>query len=258
MDQKVQEITALVIHGAWHVPAHYVRLEKHLQDKGYQVTIPRLPSTNGMVPPDKTMKDDVAVIEAQATELVESGRTVVVICHSYGGMVTTNALTAELSASERKQAGKAGGIVQLIYICAFIPQLDKSVVDYIADAGAALKFEFNDKGNVSPENPIEGFYNDMQDADAKAAAEQIVTCPFEILTSKTTRVAWLHFPVAYVHCEFDQAVPIELQRRMVKAVTDGESPMEVLSLPSSHSPFLSMPNALMDAIAPILTNLTKA
>jgi hypothetical protein len=46
--------------------------------------------------------------------LAESGRTIAVLTHSYGGMVVTNALYG-LSIGSRAAAGLSGGVSHLVY-----------------------------------------------------------------------------------------------------------------------------------------------
>jgi hypothetical protein len=45
---------------------------------------------------------------------------VVVVMHSYGGLVGSNAVTMELSFSHREASGMPGGVVRLFYLAAFV------------------------------------------------------------------------------------------------------------------------------------------
>jgi len=51
-------------------------------------------------------------------DLVDSGRTVTVVMHSYGGQVGTNALY-DMGVESRSRENLSGGVSLLIYMCAF-------------------------------------------------------------------------------------------------------------------------------------------
>ncbi|MDE2459599.1 MAG: hypothetical protein KGL20_10250, partial [Rhodospirillales bacterium] len=53
-----------------------------------------------------------------------------------------------------------------------------------------------------------------------------------------------HIPRAYIECTHDRAVPLALQRAMQAALPCAL----VLTLPADHSPFLSMPEQLAQAL----------
>ena len=66
------------------------------------------------------MYEDAAVIRAEATKLVEAGKDVIVLMHSYGGVVGTEAIHEDLSKSSRQAKGLSGGVTSLLYMCAFV------------------------------------------------------------------------------------------------------------------------------------------
>lgn len=78
------------------------------------------------MPPKKLFKDDVAIVRDIATSLADDGKEIVVLMHSYGGMVGTDALY-DMSVSSRAEAGLKGGVKRLVYMCAFIPQKGQSL-----------------------------------------------------------------------------------------------------------------------------------
>ena len=82
----------LIIGGGWHTPESYGKLVKALESAGHEVHCPRHPSTNQSRPPTAGLSEDSANIRSYVEELVDSGRRVVAVMHSYGGQVGTNAL----------------------------------------------------------------------------------------------------------------------------------------------------------------------
>jgi hypothetical protein len=87
-----------------------------------------LPSVNSEgkhnVPP--TMQDDAASIKSVISGVVDSGKEVVVVMHSYGGYPGTEA-TEGLGKVDRQKQGKQGGVVALVYVAAWMPAVGKSI-----------------------------------------------------------------------------------------------------------------------------------
>ena len=99
------------------MPVHYRPALDVLELAGYLIEAPPLPScVDGKSSPE----DDVELIARRATELVEAGKDVVAIAHSYGGMVASAALSG-LGLRERRKKGLPGGIKRIIYTAAFVP-----------------------------------------------------------------------------------------------------------------------------------------
>lgn len=126
--------TLLLVHGGWQVPEGYKKLTDALRAAGYEVHIPRLLSMNQSRPPNADLATDTDLIRSYATSLIEAGRTIVVLMHSYGGQVGTNALYG-LSCTSRESKGQHGGISHLIYLTAFASSEGKSMTDKVAEFG---------------------------------------------------------------------------------------------------------------------------
>ncbi|KAJ5282005.1 hypothetical protein N7478_007377 [Penicillium angulare] len=82
---------------------------------------PAHPST-GAEPPSKELPDDVASLRDVLVKLADEGRDLVVVAHSYGGVVASCAVDG-LSKQAREKDGKSGGVIKVIYLAAFA--LDK-------------------------------------------------------------------------------------------------------------------------------------
>jgi pimeloyl-ACP methyl ester carboxylesterase len=76
---------------------------------------------NGSRPPTKYLGDETDHIRSIAKGLVNEGRNVVVMMHSYGGQVGTNALHG-LDKEHGRKAEQSGGISRLIYMTAYAIQ----------------------------------------------------------------------------------------------------------------------------------------
>jgi len=117
--------TILADYSAWHKAECLSELKSRLERKGYEVITPQLPScSNTLI--DQPMQTDNKLVRQTATELIEPGNELLVVLHSYGGIVSTNSLYG-LGVQQRKQEGKKGGIRCLAYMCAFMPVKGESL-----------------------------------------------------------------------------------------------------------------------------------
>lgn len=107
-----------ILHGAWHSPEYFEPVKPRLEALGYTIVCPPL-RTIGAVPPTLTLYDDAAQVRAELDLLVENGEDVFLVMHSYGGMVGTEA-AAGLGKEERSKRALNGGVIGLLYVCAFM------------------------------------------------------------------------------------------------------------------------------------------
>lgn len=82
-----QRPTIILVHGAYHQPEHFDVVTNYLNEAGFKVVRPRLPSV-GMTsdPGDALHLDAGAVRDALHEEIVQQGNDVVLVMHSYGGL----------------------------------------------------------------------------------------------------------------------------------------------------------------------------
>ena len=109
----------LIIHGSWHQPAHYQRLVDHFQSAGYDSICPLLPSFDAPRA-DIGVKEDSATIRRAIEDLLAQGRELIVLGHSYGGVIMSEAITSGYDIRARSLAGMKGGVIGLLFICAFV------------------------------------------------------------------------------------------------------------------------------------------
>ncbi|KAK0660086.1 hypothetical protein QBC41DRAFT_360233 [Cercophora samala] len=134
--------------------------------------------------------------------------TSVVIMHSYGGKVGTNALHS-LSREARSQKGLKGGIIQLIYVCAFAPAEGQSMAALIAESGheELMPVVFHIEENGGPrfrdtKGPLIG--DDLGESEEEEC-------------KMTGPAACKENPVAYVYCTKDSMVPLGTYEKLLVA-----------------------------------------
>ncbi|KAB8271305.1 Alpha/beta hydrolase fold-1 [Aspergillus minisclerotigenes] len=220
--------TILVIHGAWHHPEFYAPFCRAFEDLGYEAVCPRLLTCNNDVPPTKTLADDVALIRQTAQSLIDDGKSVVAVMHSYGGIVGTDALD-----------GLA--IKRLIYMTAFIPPSGNSLAGMFGGQVPPFITIDDEKGMLTVPDPATFFFNDLPSEEAAAWAKKLVVHPKSAQFDPISNEAYRSIPATYIVCEQDAALIPMVQEMMIENVRKAGVDIDVERLPASHSPFLSMP-----------------
>jgi pimeloyl-ACP methyl ester carboxylesterase len=118
----------VLVPGAWHAPFYMDTLVSKLQDLGYTIHARQMPSVGNPSPPTD-LTQDIATLRSLVSDAIGSANNdVVVICHSWGGIVTGSGLVG-LSKTERLAEGKSGGVVKTGYIAALIVPEGVSLMD---------------------------------------------------------------------------------------------------------------------------------
>lgn len=106
--------TILIVPGSFAPSTIYSDLVTHIRALGYPSVALSLPSTQKRIPlPPATMQDDADVIKRAVETLIAQGKEVAVMCHSYGGTPTTQAL-----------AGLK--VRRLMYLSAIVPKVGQT------------------------------------------------------------------------------------------------------------------------------------
>jgi hypothetical protein len=110
----------IIVPGAWHSPEAFNSTTILLQNAGYIVHGISLPSV-GASPPLQSFDPDVSVIQNAINKVLSSGKDVVIVYHSYGGVPGSEALGEYIKTLESGEKKEGWGIVRrLVYCCAFV------------------------------------------------------------------------------------------------------------------------------------------
>ncbi|KAL1958634.1 hypothetical protein VTO42DRAFT_3977 [Malbranchea cinnamomea] len=124
-DRSTTNPVVVLVPGAWHTPAAFDVLRPVLHKRNYDSVAVSLPSVS-VAPGLPDFSADVAAVrETVEHQLNEQGRNVVLVMHSYGGVVGTEALKG-LSEEEWTQRGEKTHVVALVYITRVVPKLGGS------------------------------------------------------------------------------------------------------------------------------------
>jgi len=219
----------VLVHGAWHGAWCWRPLLAALADEGIHPHAVELPFTG---------------IGADAGALVEALDALdgdkVVVGHSYGGMVVSDAVDGR------------DDVAHLVYLCALMLEIgDEPFAMFRADADAAKLFdaieldEATGLGTPIAEAASEIFYTDC---DPQEVARFIAMLrPFPMMSlAGVHREPWRSIDSTYVVCSRDRTIPPSLQRSMATRAN------HIVEWQTGHSPFVNRPDLLVDLLIPLL------
>ena len=225
----------LLIHGAWHGAWCWDGLARGLRAAGHSVRAIDLPGMGA----DPTPLAQVTLkgwIQRVVEELKALPEPAVLVGHSMGGMVITGAAD---QVPDR--------VVEAIYLCAFLPRDGESLYDLATrpeGAATALLQEPTADGLCVMAEPVSArvaFYGLCTPQDTEHAVARLTPQPLEPVLAPLHLSGSAQVPRRNIECTEERANPIALQRYMAQRSPD----IHVQSLPSDHSPFLSMPAELL-------------
>jgi len=241
--------TVLFIHGSWHSPKHFQPIRDLFSSEGYPTECPRQPTFDAEpAPPLISLADDVKVVQEVLTHLVEQeGKEVVVVMHSYGGVVGSESVHERYGKKARESQGLPGGVTQLLYLCAFILPIGASLASALGGGlPPFIKVEAN--GLCTMDEPEHRFYNDLSKEEQDLWTSELAPGPAIAQMTAVTYAAYQHHPVTYLFCTNDQALQPEIQQMMVKGMGVD---VKTESCDSGHSPFLSQPETVLQLVKKI-------
>ena len=212
----------VLVHGAWHGPWCWPRVLDGLAAAGIDATAVHLPLADG------------PGVDADAVRAALAGLDdAVVVGHSYGGVVISAACSG------------ATNVARLVYLCAFQLAEDETTTTVNAAYPSALLGAIRADGDgrtVDPDHITELFYADCPASDVELARRSLRPMPARPTVLDPFRPAWRDIPSTYVVCEQDRAIVPDAQRMMAARAT------EVRSWATSHSPFFSRPELLVELL----------
>jgi pimeloyl-ACP methyl ester carboxylesterase len=215
----------LLIHGGFHGAWVWAKVIDRLAALGWRAQTIELPSVGAKGQPRHGMRDDAAAVRRRLKAIDDP---VVVVAHSYGGVVATEA------------AAGLANVTHIVYLAAFQLDIGESLLGL---GGGPPPWWIVDADTLAAGRPLETFYADVPPDDATQAIERLQPSTYSIVTERLTAAAWRTIPSTYVICEEDQALPLAAQEHMAERATN------VRRLPSGHSPMLSRPTEVAQIIA---------
>lgn len=220
----------VLVHGGFVDGSGWEDVYMILRKAGYNVSIVQNPTLS--------LEDDVAVTKRV---IAAQNGPVVLVGHSYGGVVIT-------------EAGNDPKVAGLVYIAAFAPDRGESVAALIKDPppGAPVPpilppqdgFLFLDKAKFAA-----SFAADVSAEKAAFMADSQVPWGVAALSGSITEPAWKTKPSWYLIATDDRMIPPPAQQFMSKRA--GSTVVEVKG---SHAVYVSQP----EAVAALIEKAAKA
>ena len=231
MSKPSQPIVVLV-HGAWHGAWCFAGLQTELDDRGIASLAVDLPGHGTSLEPLGDLHGDAAHL---ASVLATIDAPVVLVGHSYGGAVISQATAAN--------------VTHLVYLTAFVPDIGETVMTQLQSMpavrtmlGDAMVIGGNGCSTINPDLARDVFYGQCHPAHTLANVARLSAQPFATMTQPLTNAAWRTVPSTYVCCSEDQAIDITHQQLMAARCS------RVETLATDHSPFASMPSETADVL----------
>jgi pimeloyl-ACP methyl ester carboxylesterase len=213
-----------LVHGGFVDGSGWEDVYRILKKDGYRVSIVQNPTTS--------LADDVA---ATKRVIAEQQGPVILVGHSYGGVVIT-------------EAGNDPSVAGLVYIAAFAPDRGESVAALIKDPppGAPVPpilppqegFLMLDRTKFAA-----SFAADVAPEKAEFMANSQVPWGVAALNGAVTKPAWAAKPSWYLVATDDRMIPPVAQRAMSKRAGSN-----VVEVKGSHAVYVSQPQAVAELI----------
>ncbi|KAK4945783.1 hypothetical protein LTR10_015131 [Elasticomyces elasticus] len=206
--------TFVLVHGAWHQPAHWGPLIASLNAYGYKTVAPALPSvTNAPTAPCEDINHDTDTIrECILAELDrEGGANVVVVPHSYGGIPTTSALRG-LDTLSRTALGHQTSVIAIAALTSYI------LPEGMNMAEAEQKPVPKGLLRAMDHPPPQLFYNDLSEEERMKWAALLRPMSSGALIGRSTFSAHEVIPVHYLMADEDKAITLATQERIVNTL----------------------------------------
>ncbi|MEP7452839.1 alpha/beta hydrolase [Phyllobacterium sp. SB3] len=215
----------VIVHGAFADGSGWRTVSDILTKDGYKVTLVQQPLTS--------LSEDVAATKRVLD--LQDGQSILV-GHSYGGMVITD-------------AGNAANVAGLVYVAAFQPDKGESLIDLATRKPVENAKKDTIKATpdgflyLDPAAVPEAFAADLPLADAEFIGRSQVFASQKAFTTKAGEPAWKTKSSISIIAKADRSINPDLEREMAKRADS-----KVYELDASHVVYASKPEAVAKII----------
>jgi pimeloyl-ACP methyl ester carboxylesterase len=237
--------TFVLVPGAWHGPQTWDKVSSLLNDQGYTSTSVTLPTTSGSS--SSSLGDDVKATEDAIAAETSQGHNVVIVTHSYGGIVGQSAIKGFTRPKDTPKP--SGYVIGLILIASGFAQPGMAFLDGTGGTPPPT-WRLDPSGFAELQVPArELFYHDLPEAEGDEWVEKLTKQSSKAFTEGKDVVypGWKDVPVWMLLTTEDKALPVELQKMFVDMVKD-VADVTVKEIASSHSPMLSKAKEVVEFI----------
>jgi len=213
----------VLVHGGWADGTGWSKQIPVLRDAGHKVIAAQLPT--------HSLSEDVETVKRVISHI---GGPTILVGHSYGGAVITNA------------AYNNPNVTGLVYIAAFAPDEGQSLSSFVDPSKFPKELFLVDSGGfiyLNPEIFRENFAQDVNQAEADLMA--IVQKPFNqsIFMAQSGPPAWKQLPTWYQISDADKMIPPDVQRMFAERMN-----ATTINVNASHASYVSHPDEINELI----------
>ncbi len=222
--------TVVLVHGAWADASGWSRVIERLQKDGYRVLAPAIPL--------RSLDGDAAYLQSI---LAQEKGPFVLVGHSYGGVVITNA------------AAGNPDVDALVYVNGFVPDVGEDIL-HLAGEGTLIPSSIEFKGYppfgatdvdiyIKPENFRETLAGDL--SKKRAAVLAVTQRPLSLAAASapTSATAWKTIPSWYLLGTRDRTITPAAQRFMAERAN-----ATIEEVKASHLSLISRPGKVAKLI----------
>jgi pimeloyl-ACP methyl ester carboxylesterase len=213
MAQQIKNV--VLVHGAFADGSGWEPVAQILMNDGYKVSVVQHPETS--------YADDQKYTKAAIDAM---GGPVVLVGHSYGGSVIT-------------EAGNHPNVKALVYIAAFALDAGESCATIeaaVPQASKAFKADSNGNWWIEQEHFAADFAADLPKDQAQFMSISQVPISTDAFTHKVTNPAWKTKPTWYMVATEDRSINPEQERMMAK-----RAHATTVEVKASHVAYMSHP-----------------
>jgi pimeloyl-ACP methyl ester carboxylesterase len=226
--------TVILVHGAWADGSSWAKVIPLLVDDGVAAVAVQLPLTS--------LPDDVATVRRA---IVRADGEVVLVGHSYGGVVIT-------------EAGNDAKVRALVYIAAFAPDAGESANALSASLpatplGGEVRPDAEGYITLTEAGVREDFAQDLTDAEKTLLFATQAPAKGAALAGAVSEPAWKAKRSWYLVAAADRCIQPSLEKTMAARIG-----AETVEAPASHVAMLSHPHETFGLIQRAVASVTAA
>ncbi|KAI1373241.1 alpha/beta-hydrolase [Hypoxylon crocopeplum] len=235
--------------GAWHTPEYFEPTTTLLCQEGYTCDLVWLPSVGAELrsPDDMSIPQDfapdVAAIRNTVLKHLDAGLDVVLVVHSYSGVVGSEAV-AGLDTASRSAAGKPTSVTRLVYVAALV--IEAGTQRLWTNGGPNFPDQVRvhrDLVYCRPEKVDEVFYSRCTPQQRSWIVQTCLRSHAKgVFLSPVTHAAWRVIPGTYVKPAADPVI------KFIANFPDGHRFDDVVEMGGDHFPFVSAAEEMAEVI----------
>lgn len=226
------DVTIILVHGAWGDGSHWREVIPTLNDAGYKVRSVQNPLTS--------LADDIQ----KTTDLIDAQEgKVLLVGHSYGGAVISG-------------AGNHDKVAGLVFIAAFAPDKGESLGGIFErrekpSGGASIYPDSKGFLWIKYDEFHKSFCEDLDEVDALVMSLSQKAINGRCFGDEAGEPAWKTKPSWYQVSDRDHMIPPETQKEMGERM----NPKKLIHLDSSHASLATHPKEVSDLIMEAASSL---